>query len=194
MIGKIRGLLIEVTGNIGLIETFPGVCFEVYLTPRLLSRHQLNSTVEIYTYLHLKEDQINLFGFESRQDFDFFKNLIRISGIGPKTAFNILSFYGSEKLKEIIKNNDIETLGLVPGLSKKTAMKIIIELSSKLRSAPKVNHLILSEEDQLVVEALVSLGFQSKQVRSIVARLPRDLTLEEKIKEALKIKDKESTS
>lgn len=186
MIGKLKGKLVEVSGNVGLVETTGGVFYEVFLTPQLITSHQSLATIEIYTYLQVRDDALILFGFQTKEEHEFFKLLLSVSGVGPKTAFNVISSITLESIISSVKSNDVEGLTQVPGLGKKTAMKIILELSSKLKSDFDMKNMIMSEEDKTVIEALMTLGYKSQDARKILSKLPKDLTLEEKIKEALK--------
>ncbi len=190
MIGKLKGKLSEVDGNLGLIETSGGVYYSTFLTPSLIANHQPPATVELYTYLQVREDALVLFGFETKKEFQVFKLLLTVPGVGPKTAYSVISYLKPEALYEAVKGNDINSFTNVPGLGKKTAMKIILELSSKLKSEFDMTNMVLSEEDKTVVDALVSLGFKSTDAKNILSKLPRDLSVEEKIKMALKKQDK----
>ncbi len=192
MIGKLKGKLVEVSGNIGLIETNGGVFYEVFLTPDLISNFNKNNLIEIYTYLQVKDDALVLFGFETTKQFNFFKLLLLVSGVGPKTAFNIISFFNIDDLIAAIKKNDSDYLSRVPGLSKKTAMKIILELSNKLDINFEIKNLVISDEDKTAIDALVSLGFSSIEAKKIITNLPKNLSIEEKIKMALKNKNEKS--
>lgn len=187
MIGKIKGKLVEVSGNIGLVETASGVFYNIFLTPSTLSKNQLNNeNFEVYTYLHVKEDAMILFGFETKNEYDIFKLLLTVSGVGPKTAFSIISFIKTPDLIEAIKKNDVDILTEVPGLGKKTAMKIILELSSKINDDFELKNVILSNDDKIVVDALVSLGFKVNEAKKIINDIPKNLSVEKKITFALK--------
>lgn len=190
MIGKLKGKLAEIDGNIGLIETSGGVFYQVFLTPSLITSHQLLAEIEIYTFLQVREDALVLFGFEKKQEFDFFKLLLTVSGVGPKTAFSVVSFCVIDELITAVRSNQIDYFTKVPGLGKKTAMKIILELSTKLKSDFDMKSMILSEDDKTVIEALISLGFKSHEAKAILSKIPKQLTIENKIKEALKITKK----
>ncbi|GAB4220008.1 MAG: Holliday junction branch migration protein RuvA [Candidatus Microgenomates bacterium] len=186
MIGKIKGKLNEIEGNLGLIETQGGVFYNVFLTPKTLSRYKVNDNFEVYTYMQVREDAMVLFGFETKKEYEFFKLLLTVSGVGPKTAFSIISFIKIDDLISAIKNNDINVLTQVPGLGKKTAMKIILELSSKMDADFELKNLVLSSDDKVVVDALISLGFKSIDAKKILNGIPKDLSIEEKITFALK--------
>lgn len=186
MIGKLKGKLVEIDRNIGLIETFGGVFYQVFLPPSLISLIPPTAPIELYTYLQVRDDALILFGFETKQQYDFFLLLLTVSGVGPKTAFTVISALKTEEIVRAVTTNEVNALTKVPGLGKKTAMKIILELSSKLKSDFDMTKIVLSDDDQTVISALVSLGYKSFDAKKIVSKLPKNLTVEEKIKEALK--------
>lgn len=189
MIGKIKGRLIDVSDNIGLIETSSGISYEVFLTSQLLTLHSsLPTDIEVFTYLYVRDDALILFGFQTKEEYRFFKMLLGVSGVGPKTAFSIISCIPLNNLISSIRSNDADILTQVPGLGRKTAMKIILELSTKIKSDFDIKNMILSEEDKTVIEALVSLGFKVIDAKKILRKLPKNLSLEDKIKKALKEK------
>ena len=186
MIGKIKGKLAEVDGNVGLVETTGGVYYSVFLTPALLSEKTISEVIEVYTFLQVRDDALVLFGFQTKYEYDFFKLLLSVSGVGPKTAFSVISFLKPDELFAAVKKNEVDVFTQVPGLGKKTAMKIILELSSKLKSDFDMKNMVMSDEDKTVVEALVSLGYKANEAKKIISKLPKNLTVEEKIKAALK--------
>ena len=186
MIGKLKGKLSELSGNVGLIETASGLFYEVFLTPSLISLISPNSPIELYTYLQVRDDALILFGFQTKKQHDFFKLLLTVSGVGPKTAFSVISFIKLDQLVQYVQSNDVNAFTQVPGLGRKTAMKIILELSSKLKSDFDISKMILSDEDKTVIGALVSLGYKSYDAKKLLSKLPKNLSVEEKIKEALK--------
>ncbi|MEK7633957.1 MAG: Holliday junction branch migration protein RuvA [Patescibacteria group bacterium] len=186
MIGKLKGKLVEVDGNVGLIETTGGVFYQVFLPPSLIPNRLVPnpSLIELYTYLQVRDDALVLFGFETKKHHDFFKLLLSVSGVGPKTAFNVISFVKLDQLVSLVQSNDVDGFK-VPGLGRKTAMKIILELSSKLKSGFDMSKMVLSDEDKTVIGALVSLGYKSYDAKKLLSKLPKDLSVEEKIKKAL---------
>jgi len=187
MIGKLKGKLVEVDKNIGLIETSGGVFYQVFLPTSLVANHKLTTAIELYTYLQVRDDALVLFGFETKQQHDFFLLLLTVSGVGPKTAFNVISHIKLDQLVQLVQSNDVAGFTKVPGLGRKTAMKIILELSSKLKTDFDMKNMVMSDDDQTVVSALVSLGYKSYEAKKLVSKLPKNLSVEEKIKEALKI-------
>jgi Holliday junction DNA helicase RuvA len=184
MIARIKGALISVEGVTGLVETQSGLTYEIFLTPHILSK-KVDSQIDVRTYLQVRDDAMVLFGFESDDQHRFFKLLLSVSGVGPKTAFNVVSHTEMDELTQAVRNNDVGYFTRVPGLGKKTSMKIILELSPKLKSEFKFAQMDMSEDDKTVIDALVALGFRSQEARSLFSRLPKNLSLEEKIKHAL---------
>lgn len=186
MIGKIKGVLASVEGNVGLIETQSGVSYEIFLTPNLLSK-KMGSEIDLRTYLQVRDDAFVLFGFESVEQHHFFKLLLSVSGVGPKTAYNVVSHTRVDELLQAVKENDVEYFTEVPGLGKKTSMKIILELSQKVKSEFKFTQMNMSDDDKTVIEALIALGYKTQEAKNLFSRLPAKLSLEEKIKHALKL-------
>ena len=187
MIGKIKGTLSELDGNIGLVETSGGVFYQVFITPQVASSGHIPFSVEIYTYLQVRDDALVLFGFQTRKEYQLFTLLLTVSGVGPKTAFGVVSYCQMEELVQAIKENDVSYFSKVSGLGKKTAMKIILELSQKLKTEFNFQNMIVSEDDKTAVDALVSLGFKTNEAKNILAKLPKELSLEEKIKQGLQL-------
>lgn len=187
MIGKIKGTLAEIDGNIGLIETSGGVFYQVFLSPSLASRLHPPASIEVYTYTHVREDILALFGFEYKRDHDFFLLLLTVPGVGPKTAYSVISMSQYDDLIDAIRGNKIEYFKRIPGLGQKTAMKIILELSQKLKSEFQMEKMYLSEDDKTVVDALVSLGFKSQEAKTILSKISKDLSVEQRIAEGIRL-------
>ncbi|MFN4212649.1 MAG: Holliday junction branch migration protein RuvA [Microgenomates group bacterium] len=187
MIGKLKGKLVEVENNVGLIETAGGVSYQVHLPSFLTANLQLPAPVEIYTYLQVREDALILFGFSTKTHLNFFKMLLSVPNIGPKTAFNVVCFSDIDKLITAVKENNIDFFNQIPGLGKKTAMKIILELSQKLKTEFEFDKMYLTEDDKMVVDALVSLGFKTFEAKKVIFQIPKNLSVEERIKKALKM-------
>lgn len=190
MIGKVKGKLTEVEANTGLIETSGGVSYLVLLTPPILGRG-IGTELDIYTHLQIRDDAHVLFGFENKQQRIVFQLLTSVSGVGPKTAFGIISSADDDEIIAAVRAQDVLFFSRVPGLGTKTAQKIILELSSKLKSDFDFKNVQLSDDDKTVVEALVSLGFKQADARKIVRDLPATLSVQDKIKEALKYSKKD---
>jgi Holliday junction DNA helicase RuvA len=188
MIGKLKGVLSTVTGNVGLIETPSGVSYEAYLLPAHLTQHKIGQAIEVFTYLQVRDDALILFGFSNTEQLAFFKLLLTVSGVGPKTAYSVLSHTRITELFGAVRSNDVAYFTQVPGLGKKTAMKIILELSQKIKSEFKMIDMQLSDDDKTAVDALVALGYTVHDARNEISKLPKQITVEEKIKLVLRRK------
>ena len=186
MIGKIKGILDEVEGSIGLIETASGVYYRVFLTNATLSRYAPSSEISIYTYHHIREDTQLLFGFETKQEYTLFELLIGVNGVGAKSAFLIISSSTVDELIKAVRANDHVYFTQIKGVGKKTALKILLDLSAKFDSEFVYEpDKPLSDIDQTVIAALVSLGFTKHESTEALNKIAPELTIEDKIKEAI---------
>lgn len=187
MIGKIKGKLIEIEGNLGLIEVNGGLAFQVFLPPALSSLEKLNQTIEVYTYFYFKEEMVNIFGFENKNQYQLFSLLLKVKDVGPKTAFSIISFTPPEKIFQAIKKNDIDFFVRIPGIGKKTAQRILLELSTKLKTEFQLPKQVLTQEEKTLIDALLTLGFHRFEILQILPKVKKEISLEEKIKQAIKL-------
>jgi len=130
------------------------------------------SSVELYVYTHLTENALQLFGFCTVEEKNLFLKLISISGIGPKLALNLLSGIEPKELEEAVATTNVSRLSLIPGIGKKTALRIIMELADKLEKKEKVLSRRENKEREDLVSALVNLGFRRKESEQVV-----DLTI-----------------
>jgi Holliday junction DNA helicase RuvA len=148
----------------------------------------IGSIVDVFTHLHLKEDALELYGFFTREELDFFEMLIGISGIGPRSAVGILGIEKVEKLKAAINEGRAELLTKASGVGKKTADRIILELRGKLKQIESAKIVGLMESDQDIAEALVNLGYTKSQVKEALSQVDSKIRkTEERIKEALRL-------
>jgi len=187
MIARIKGILSEIENNKGIIETSAGISYQAYLTPGIINRYPLLSEVSLYTHLQVREDALTLFAFESKEQYKFFILLLDVSGVGPKTAYNVISNSKTEELVQAIKNNNVDYFIQIPGLGKKTALKIMLEISQKIDKDFTFDSIYVSEDDKLVIDALTSLGIKSFEARKALSKISKQMSPEEKVKEALKL-------
>ena len=199
MISYIKGELTEVFEDTVVVET-NGIGYNIRVPGSVLDRlPSVGSSVRIYTYLYVKEDAMNLFGFLNRDDLSVFKLLLNVSGIGPKGALAILSTIGPDDLRFAVLSEDVKTISSAPGIGAKTAKRLIIELKDKLKLAEVFETALAnkekasSENDVLLarneaVEALVALGYASAQVMKAVQQVENaeEKDSEQILKEALK--------
>lgn len=158
---------------------------------------EINNEFKIFTKMNVREDDISLFGFSSKDELEVFDLLTSVSTIGPKNAIAILSTLNVDKIKLAIVNNDIDTLTKAKGIGKKTASRIILELVDKVKkmainddisiSNPDIDDITSNGEIEVAREALLNLGYQRNSIDKVLASLKdSDLSLEEIIKESLK--------
>lgn len=196
MLSYIKGTLEGVESDRIVIES-SGIGYELFVPTSLFNElPSIGDDLKVYTYMHVREDAMILFGFLTSEDKGTFKQLITVNGIGPKGAMGILSVLSTYELKLAIMNNDVKAICLAPGVGKKTAQKLILDLKDKLKLddytlavANEVNTgngitsvNILDE----AVEALVSLGYSNHEAIHAVKGLNHLTTVEAIIKEALK--------
>lgn len=141
-------------------------------------------TVKLYIEQIVREDSNNLYGFLSEDEKELFLDLISVKGIGPKSALAILGAGSIIEIKQSICSNDIVYLQRFPKIGKKSASQIVLDLSSKYENFTAINSQESNNDDE-VVEALASLGYNSKEINKYLKGLDNGLTVEEKIKEIL---------
>ncbi len=187
MIANLQGK-IEALGNDWAIINVAGIGFQVYLpTSTLASLGSAGEEVKLHTYLHLREDSAVLYGFSSADELALFQTLIGVSGLGPRLALAMLSAMDVEKLTIGITSGSYELLTEIPGIGKKMASRLILELKDKLgagRVPVPTSQTAIENAD--IIAALTALGYSANEASRAVATLPTsNLTLEEKIKLAL---------
>lgn len=166
------------SGNLG---------YKVFCSPKTLGVYSVGQEAEIFTYLHIRENSQELYGFATREERDFFETLIGISGIGPKGAMGVLSAASLDLLKKGIASGDISILTRVSGIGQKTAQRIILELKEKMPDMGLGGVEGLREGGD-VIDALVGLGYTRSQAQQALREVSENIEgVENKVKEALKI-------
>ena len=188
MIASLHGKL-ESLGSDGAIINVGGIGFRVAMSTSTLSTlGAIGEEVKLHTHFHLREDNAALYGFATTDELGLFQNLISVSGLGPKLALATLSAMNIERLIMAIATGSVDLLTEVPGIGKKMANRLILELKEKIGAGwiatPAVQ---LAEENADVLAALTSLGYSVAEATRAVASLPSDskLSLEDKVKQAL---------
>lgn len=198
MIAFIKGTLAEVKENIAVIEN-NGIGYNVYITGR--DAGQLVRTgmeVLLHTYMDVREDAIQLFGFLSKDDLETFRLLLKVNGIGPKAALGVLTAISAVDLRFAVLADDIRAISAAPGIGKKTAQKLVLELKDKF-SLEDAFEQKLAENTEIVsaapndnqgeaVQALVALGYAGSDALKAVkaANITADMSTEDILKAALK--------
>jgi holliday junction DNA helicase RuvA len=187
MIAGLQGNLQAVGANYAIINVH-GISFQVFMPASMLSTLGLNGDmVTVHTHLHVREDNISLFGFTTAAELGLFETLISVSGVGPKLAMGMLSAMSVPRLIAAISGGDSAELTGIPGIGKKTAERLILELKGKLAEWSGIPEEGLAPENTDVLAALTSLGYSVREAGRAVAALPADkkLSVEEKLKLAL---------
>lgn len=193
MIDQISGKIISINDNYVVLEV-GGLGIKVNISANFASKLVNEDLITLVTYLNVREDALDLYGFKNDSERNLFLMLISISGIGPKLAVSILSGVELDELKSNILSGDIKSLTSIPGVGAKTAKRIIIELKDKLSKTTTTE---LGFEDDYssniskdVLSALVGLGYSESMATEVIKRInpaKSDKSIESLIKESLKI-------
>lgn len=184
MIGGLRGTVAASTGDRLVLEV-GGVGFEVRMTPLDMAEvGRLGSEVTLHTHLHVRDDALELYGFGSMGDRDLFRMLISASGVGPRVGMALMGALRADEIRRAISAEDAAALTVAPGIGKRSAQKLILELRPKL---------VGSEADVMgggtlarVREALEGLGYSPGEIQEVAGTLPTDATVEEALRMALR--------
>jgi Holliday junction DNA helicase RuvA len=188
MIASLQGKLETISGE-GAVINVGGVGFRVSMpTSDLASLGKPGQEVKVYTHLHVREDNLSLFGFGTEQGLWLFETLIGVTGLGPKLSLAMLSALSPEQITTAIATGSVEMLDMVPGVGKKVANRIILELKEKIGAGWAITPAVqATEEDADVLAALTALGYSAGEAVRAVGALPEDskLDVEGKVKLAL---------
>lgn len=186
MIYSIEGIVENKTKNSIIIKT-NGLSYKIFVNTLLVEKIKPGQNIKIFTHLETKEDTIELYGFKNQQELEYFNLLKSISGIGPKSAINILSLTQLKDLETAILEQDFEILTKVSGIGTKIAQKIIIELKNKVEKT-RGGSFQSTKDSAILINALTSMGYSLPEARNAIKKIPHNIKqTEKKIKHALKI-------
>ncbi len=181
MIGSLRGSVIDLAPPWVLIEV-QGIGYRVCASPSTLAGMRTGEEVFVYTHDVVREDARDLYGFVSLEDLKLFERMISVSGVGPKVALAMSSIGSAETLKRAIMSGDLAMLTSAPGVGKKIAQKIILELKGQIVDTDSV-----TGPDREAIDALVSLGYSATQARDALKFVPADIAdISDRVREALR--------
>ncbi len=197
MIAHLTGILFSKSPQSVIVDT-AGVGYQIFIP--LSTFYQLPDELEkvnLHVYTHVREDVIQLFGFQTEREREVFSLLISVSGIGPKLALNILSGIGLDDLLSAIGRADSERIAAVPGVGKKTSQRITLELKEKAsylsegievpsRERPQIKDKVIFDD---ALSALINLGYQSRSAKRVIENIlfkDNEIDLETLLKEALR--------
>lgn len=178
MIAYLKGTLIQKKPNQVVVDVGGvGYCASIPIST-YLRLGEVNELVALHIHSYLTDNSLSLCAFSTQEEKDIFLKLISISGIGPKIALNILSGIEASDLEEAIRKSDIARLTLIPGVGKKTALRIALELQEKLEKKERVLTAKGVQEKEDLISALQNLGFRRREVERIVEETVKALSLE----------------
>lgn len=191
MIGSVRGSVLERLASGEVLVEVGGVGYRVLVPVSALQTLAPGTPAFLFTHLHVREDAMVLYGFPTRDERDTFEVLLGASGVGPKLALAILSVHQPSSLRRALLEDDLDALTLVPGVGKRTAQRLLVDLKARL-DVPDVD-LVAAEAGAPnraraeVREALAGLGYASDEVRAVMGQLPDDGGVEDLLRDALKL-------
>ena len=189
MIGSLRGEVLERDLAGWVLVEVSGVGYVVHVSPRALAELEPSAPVFLYVHHHIREDNQQLYGFLTRDERSTFQTLINTHGVGPALAMAIIATHPPGALVDIVASGDVASLTLVPGIGKKTAERLLIELKSRLQ-VPVLDAVGASGGSSTVAdvrEALSNLGYADTEIRDTLRELPPSDNPSELLRDALKL-------
>jgi Holliday junction DNA helicase RuvA len=175
MIALIDGY-VAAKSETSMVVMVGGVGLRILCPQHTLAEARPGEAIRLHTHLIVREDDLSLVGFGSEEELSLFENLMRVQGVGPRLALNVLSFMAPDALRLAIGQEQPDLLARVPGIGKKTAQKIVLELKDKIGAVEVAEGLAaLTEADAAVIDALTALGYSIVEAQRAVQALPRDV-------------------
>jgi len=173
MIASISGKVIQLTKETVIMD-INGLGFEVFVPKPLLSETEAGDLLYLYTYMLVREDNISLYGFTSLEEKQLFLQFLAVGGIGPKLSLSILSSLSIDNIRSAILSEKPDYFSRVPGIGKKTAQKIIIQMQGKLPDSDGLAIRSITDVDDAVVDALISLGYSVVEAQTALQTIPKN--------------------
>ena len=193
MYAYINGKIVDKANNYVVIDN-GGIGYKIFMSPSVIEKlPDTGENLKVYTYYYVREDNIALYGFLSNEELRMFELLLSVSGIGAKSAIQILSSITPSSSALAVISNDVSKIVKIPGIGNKTAARIILELKDKLKTEQTINQnekitkvIDLEEKDTEAITALQVLGYTRKEISKVLEKIDtQNLTVEEIIKKAL---------
>jgi Holliday junction DNA helicase RuvA len=186
MIRMVRGTVMA-RGKDFLVIDVGGVGLKVFVAEPTALESDQGSEIRLHTYLQVREDALNLFGFPSDEELAMFELLLGVNGVGPKVALATLSVLSPDALRMAVASEEPGLIARVPGIGRRTAEKIVLELRDKVKQASGLQALAQTTDvDTEVIEALIALGYSVVEAQRAVQKVPKEATgVEERLRLAL---------
>ena len=187
MISRLRGKAVAWDAD-GLVLDVNGVGYRLFATLAAVKKAEGADEVVLETHLHVREDAMQLFGFADADERELFEQLLSVSGVGPKVALAIVSGYSPGELRRAIVREDDALFQSIPGIGKKTAQRVVLELKEKIAplAAVEAPHLGAGDGHIVARDALVELGYSAAEAEQRLAAVDPDLPPAERVREALR--------
>jgi Holliday junction DNA helicase RuvA len=187
VISRLRGKAVAWDAD-GLVLDVNGVGYRLFATPAAVKKADGVDEVVLETHLHVREDAMQLFGFADADERELFEQLLSVSGVGPKVALAIVSGYSAAELRRAIVREDDALFQSIPGIGKKTAQRVVLELKEKIAplAAVEAPHLGAGDGHIVARDALVELGYSAAEAEQRLATVDPDLPPAERVREALR--------
>lgn len=186
MIAQLTGTITHKDVRFVVLSTH-GVGYKVFVTGSSMEKLREGKEATLWTYLAVREDALDLYGFPTKDEQDFFELLISISGIGPKSALGILNVASIKTLRQAVSSGDTSILTKVSGIGRKNAEKIVLELKGKFEATDEEFGGSMRDEAD-AIEALKSLGYAEREAREALTKVSKEIVgTGERVKQALKI-------
>lgn len=196
MIGALKGTVAQLEADYCIIDTAGGVGYRVFMPGAHLAQLTMGKEIRVHVHTAVREDAIMLYGFLSREYYDLFEILLTVSGVGPKMALGILSAIKPDAFYLAVRNKDVKMLVKLPGVGKKTAERMLLELKDKISGSAGETDEIQETVDAggsgavaEAIEALVSLGYTNSEIMPVLKQIPgcSSLSGEAILRQALKL-------
>jgi Holliday junction DNA helicase RuvA len=186
MIAYLKGIVLSV-GAESVVLDVSGVGYEAICSQNTLAKLQVQTPASLFAYTHVREDSLQIYGFETIHEKELFLSLLKVNGVGPKLAVKILSATSVENFLNWIEKGDVGTLSKIPKVGKKTAEQLVLALKGKLEFSSGLQVLPSRVDTSLqeVVSALVNLGFKESDCQRVVSEMPANLSFEEGVRRGL---------
>jgi Holliday junction DNA helicase RuvA len=188
MIASLNGKIVDILNDSLVLDVGGGVGMQVFVPVAVRQQAHIGESLFLHTYLVVRQDALNLFGFESREEREFFLLLLEVNGIGPRLALSVLSVLSPDAIRRAVFHEQADIFSRVPGVGKKTAQKILLQLQDRLPADIGLTPAtMLTDQDTEILAALTSLGYSVVEAQTALQSIPRDTPqdLETRLRQAL---------